>query len=1411
MQNYYKINRFRSVLFRLFGFVAFSIPVMLLAQLSGNYTLDPNQAAGGTNYTTFNSFIANLSANGVSGPVTLDVASGETFTEQVAIPQITGMNATNRVTVNGNGSLLTFNGTTGARHTLWLNGADFFTFSNLRISGTNASFVYTVRLSNSADYNVFENCELSAPNYNFTGATITTFGTNTTTVNTNSASAGAVVAFVTAANNLQNTTNGVNGRGNRFLNNKILGPADNSNITGPTYGVFEQNTQSNATGENEFIGNEIRNFSGIGIYAWRAAGGKYNNNFITRNLNVTGQSNVTNAYMYGIWLHYPHLDYHTSKGIEVIGNEITGMGRTNVGTGRYFYGIAVSRTNGLTSSYNSNGRKIKIEQNLVANNYIGNTSTTSAYFYGIYTYYTAQADVINNIVANNRPITHNNLWLYTYKIYHFYSRGGDLLHNTVYDNFTLPSNQYYYNYGIYFYNCCTNTPSTQDRMRFNNNVAYFDIMPRNFHYDYFVSYIYYPTEVKSNLFYSEGGLFNYRYGYGNVNGTLWQYYSSIDALNNSAPDNICENNIGVNPNFVDPVNLNFAFTNPDLNAAAEISGVSIDFNGDPRNPNFPDIGAIEVTFDYSISGTFQGGSTVCGSYEENIKATVQNLMPFPLPNPRIGYILNNKAPRFQQGSNLTANGSLDITFDDPIQFFGEPNPSYLKVFIAHADDNNANDTLYFTINVLRSPYGSSLIPNLTTQARLSDFPMITPDVSIPDEVVEFEITAPAIYTNNGYGSDWIASANAFVVGSNTPAAGLSWTAPAGGNNGVWSYDPQYVNENETIEIHLIIDDLNNGCDTTIKRRVLVAPTGSAQFKLPAQICLGEEIEFENESDVSSGFLYYEWDFGNGQTSDATNGKTVYNTPGSYDVTLYNITEPNGFITSNTVTITVTEAPVANFSFINKCYGTPVQFSNSSTVGSGTVGGTTWNFGDGSNAVGENTSHLYAVEGMYPVTMTTEANGCVKSITKNIVQFAQPSADFTLQSGSCQYGEFKFNNNSTVEFGFIGYTWKFGENGSLSTANSPTYKYQTAGAKDVTLIATTALGCTDSVTQTVNVQPGPSADFTLSNECQHKDITFTSTDMIPGGINALYNWNLDEGGTAMTSTANAAYVWPGERTISLLVQYDNGCQNSMSKQVDILATPIANFELVNTCAGDEVQFANLTSSSTGTLAYNWSFGDGNNSSDAKPIHTYSTNTDATYDVVLTATVVGGCSDMISKSIEIYAKPVTCDFVFEHSGANGFRNFKFEPTDGTNIGAQSGVTYNWFFADGSSITDQSIAEHNFMQDGAYEVTMVANNDNDCECRMTKSVSIDMVGVVEINSNQSFMVYPNPNTGSFNINLNGFKGKTQIEVLTISGQSIFTNEIDGLFTSIDLGKVSTGMYLVKITNNGQSTMTKVQVTTN
>ena len=60
--------------------------------LSGSYTI-----GSGGSYSTFTAAVADLTSNGVSGPVTFNVISG-TYTEQISIGSISGASSTNTIT-----------------------------------------------------------------------------------------------------------------------------------------------------------------------------------------------------------------------------------------------------------------------------------------------------------------------------------------------------------------------------------------------------------------------------------------------------------------------------------------------------------------------------------------------------------------------------------------------------------------------------------------------------------------------------------------------------------------------------------------------------------------------------------------------------------------------------------------------------------------------------------------------------------------------------------------------------------------------------------------------------------------------------------------------------------------------------------------------------------------------------------------------------------------------------------------------------------------------------------------------------------------------------------------------------------------------------------------------------------------
>ncbi|MCO6494967.1 MAG: hypothetical protein J5I91_04710, partial [Bacteroidetes bacterium] len=125
---------------------AFS-PSITKASLSTGtiYTIDNSIAASATNYTTFQAFFNDLwngsrgdggpsNGGGVtgSGDLICNVAAGATFNEQVTVYQASGLSASTRVIIKGNLATLTFNATNSSiRHTIWMNGADYYTFDSL--------------------------------------------------------------------------------------------------------------------------------------------------------------------------------------------------------------------------------------------------------------------------------------------------------------------------------------------------------------------------------------------------------------------------------------------------------------------------------------------------------------------------------------------------------------------------------------------------------------------------------------------------------------------------------------------------------------------------------------------------------------------------------------------------------------------------------------------------------------------------------------------------------------------------------------------------------------------------------------------------------------------------------------------------------------------------------------------------------------------------------------------------------------------------------------------------------------------------------------------------------------------------------------------------------------------------------
>lgn len=136
-----------------------------------------------------------------------------------------------------------------------------------------------------------------------------------------------------------------------------------------------------------------------------------------------------------------------------------------------------------------------------------------------------------------------------------------------------------------------------------------------------------------------------------------------------------------------------------------------------------------------------------------------------------------------------------------------------------------------------------------------------------------------------------------------------------------------------------------------------------------------------------------------------------------------------------------------------------------SVNGRTIQSYSWDFGNGQVSTLQSDTAIYTVEGDYPVSLTlTTVDGCVYSLQNAIPIFPTPVAAFS-SSWDEPTNVVSFTNESTISTGTINlYSWDFG--GSTSNLQNPNYTFPIPGYYDVTLTATSDLGCSSSITQLV---------------------------------------------------------------------------------------------------------------------------------------------------------------------------------------------------------------------------------------------------------------------------------------------------------------------------------------------------------
>ncbi|MEM9919595.1 MAG: PKD domain-containing protein [Bacteroidota bacterium] len=457
----------------------------------------------------------------------------------------------------------------------------------------------------------------------------------------------------------------------------------------------------------------------------------------------------------------------------------------------------------------------------------------------------------------------------------------------------------------------------------------------------------------------------------------------------------------------------------------------------------------------------------------------------------------------------------------------------------------------------------------------------------------------------------------------TPGAKIDWDF-GDGNTSAQDNPTHTFEEAGTFKV---VQYANSECgyDTTALL-IKVLPQPDLFFTHETRVCIGQEVQFMNQSQNVSGNI---WDFGDGDTSFLNNPVHTYYVPGTYTVSLSGVSQFNQCPAVYTSEVTVLELPHAEFepSEAIGCVPMTVNFADLSRGADFYI----WDFGDGNSGAGAAPTHVFDEVGSYNVSLVVgDANGCYNDTTLlNILVNPTPTSEFEFdQVQQCQLPAIiNFSNQSE---GAIGYSWTFGD-GESTTFNEPTHTYVQAGNYPVELVAVNQFNCADTSMQELTIYPEPVASFQIDGVegCAPMDVTFANRST---GSNS-YRWEFGDGSISTEANPQHRYTEEGAYDIKLVVSIDSVCYDSIELQSQVLIhpQPIASFEAIEGTGIDQntgtYQFLNQSQNAD---TYYWEFDDGRTTDEESPIHRFLHN--GNRQIYLEASSIYGCVDDTLITIE-----------------------------------------------------------------------------------------------------------------------------------------------------------------------------------
>ncbi len=335
-------------------------------------------------------------------------------------------------------------------------------------------------------------------------------------------------------------------------------------------------------------------------------------------------------------------------------------------------------------------------------------------------------------------------------------------------------------------------------------------------------------------------------------------------------------------------------------------------------------------------------------------------------------------------------------------------------------------------------------------------------------------------------------------------------------------------------------------------------------------------QFNNHS--SPDAVSFQWDFGDGTTSNEENPVHEFPDSGSYNVCL-TITTADGCSSQYCVTIETGTtpdcraffeyySPIDCYDSLNDCFGsTLIQFVDNSH---GNITEWFWDFGDGTASSEQNPIHEFPEPDEYLVCLSIfTSDGCSDTYCElvNLGQwdcrayFEYCNYSSSIINDSIIFDTLPYDTIPADDLYIVGfrnlsegqidyYWWDFGD-GGYSDEENPVHVYEYPGYYYVCLNVSSNTGCWDYYCTTVNVGMDEcNVDFSyeiIFPDCSGFEPAYLFSPKLEGPYWSIY-WDFGDGHYSYDEHAAHIYEEFGTYNVCVEVYYQNSCFASVCRSI-----------------------------------------------------------------------------------------------------------------------------------------------------------------------------------------------------------------------------------------------------------------------